>query len=242
MLFQLQQYRNASPERTQLLEILTHVLYGLDSNDESLVFKCSEKIYEEQPSLVLRCFVDDDGMIGHLNIYHVVQHLQNLAANEPTIYQQNKFALDYLKVVVPHCATISSERNDFNLSQKLITLYIESIKDLLDHPDHPNQATQITHLQQDLHHLLKTNSLYVPALVLELLPEDTLLHERCVHLFKHFKCRRSIPKCTVIRRRYVCICIGWRTVRARMRTVKSTTTLSTRKTNMFLKSCYKRMI
>ena len=49
VLFQMQQYREASPERTQLLGILTHVLFGLEPTDEELVFKCSEKIYEEEP-------------------------------------------------------------------------------------------------------------------------------------------------------------------------------------------------
>ena len=58
----MQQYREASPERSQLLRILTHVLFGLEAIDEELVFKCSEKIYEEEPALVLRCFVDDKGV------------------------------------------------------------------------------------------------------------------------------------------------------------------------------------
>ena len=70
-LFQLQRLRSRSPERRQLLEIFTHVLYGLDGSDEALVFKCSARIYAEAPELVLRCFVDERGLIGHLNIYHV---------------------------------------------------------------------------------------------------------------------------------------------------------------------------
>ena len=173
----MQQYRNASPERTQLLEILTHVLYGLDSNDESLVFKCSEKIYEEQPCLVLRCFIDEDGMIGHLNIYHVVQHLLHLAEKEETTFQRNKLAMEYLKVVVPHCASLPSSHNELNLSQQLITLYIDSIKDL-----QPDQSALQALLQKELHALLQSNSMYLPAAVLEQLPTNSLLYERCVGL------------------------------------------------------------
>ena len=96
VLFQMQQYQGASPERAQLLEILTHVLYGLDASDEALVFKCSEKIYQEMPALVIRCFIDEEGMIGHLNIYHVVQHLQRLTAGKPTVAERNQLVLQAL--------------------------------------------------------------------------------------------------------------------------------------------------
>ena len=94
VLYQLQRCRTQSPERTQLLHIFTHILYGLESCDESLVFKCSERIYTEVPELVMRCFINDDGLIGHLNIYHVTKHLLSLTSNETTVYDRNKLALE----------------------------------------------------------------------------------------------------------------------------------------------------
>lgn len=176
----MQQYRSVSPERSQLLEILTHVLYGLDSSDESLVFKCSEKIYDEQPSLVIRCFIDEEGMIGHLNIYHVVKHLQQLAEKEESVYDRNKLAMEYLKVVVPHFSSFPVDDVDHNLSQVLVSLYIETINAC--------QQTDLgSSLQSDLLTLLKTNTSYIPSTTLDLLPADSMLYERCVmiHLLLH---------------------------------------------------------
>ena len=128
----MQQYREASPERSQLLRILTHVLFGLEAIDEELVFKCSEKIYEEEPALVLRCFVDDKGVIGHLNIYHTAQHLQRLTQREPSAYRRNALPIQYLSVVTPHIpAGTGSLRlpEDHNLAQILALLYIETINE-----------------------------------------------------------------------------------------------------------------
>lgn len=169
----MQQYRGVSPERTQLLEILTHVLYGLDSSDESLVFKCSEKIYDEQPSLVIRCFIDEEGMIGHLNIYHVVKHLQRLSEKEESVYDKNKLAMEYLKVVVPHFSSFPMDDVDHNLSQVLVSLYIETINAC-------QQAELASSLQSELLALLKANTSYIPSITLDELPSDTMLYERCV--------------------------------------------------------------
>ena len=131
----MQQYREASPERSQLLRILTHVLFGLEAIDEELVFKCSEKIYQEEPALVLRCFVDDEGVIGHLNIYHTAQHLQRLTQREPSAYRRNALPIQYLSVVTPHIpAGTGSLRlpEDHNLAQILALLYIETINEAED--------------------------------------------------------------------------------------------------------------
>lgn len=173
-------YQTPSPERTLLLEILTNVLYGLDATDESLVFKCSEKIYEEQPSLVIHCFVDKEGMIGHLNIYHVVQHLQHLTEKETTVYKRNQLAMEYLQIVVPHFSSFSTNDVNFNLAQLLISLYIESIKDLMKNTDEESISI-CSSLQQQLQVLLKDNLSYQPEGILELLPNDSLLYERCVY-------------------------------------------------------------
>ena len=125
----MQQYREASPERAQLLRILTHVLFGLEAPDEALVFKCSEKIYEEAPALVLRCFVDDAGVIGHLNVYHTSQHLRRLTAREPSAFRRNRLPIQYLRLVVPHLPAGTAARlpEDHNLAQLLALLYIETI-------------------------------------------------------------------------------------------------------------------
>lgn len=133
VLFQMQQYPTLTPERVQLLQVLTRVLFGLDASDEALVFKCSEKIYQEMPSLVIRCFIDEEGMIGHLNIYHVVKHLQQLTANKPTVFERNELVLQYLSVVTPHLASFAATdvALDHNLSHTLAVLYIDSIHDLM---------------------------------------------------------------------------------------------------------------
>ena len=128
----MQQYREASPERSQLLRILTHVLFGLEAIDEELVFKCSEKIYEEEPALVLRCFVDDKGVIGHLNIYHTAQHLRRLTQREPSAYRRNALPIQYLSVVTPHIPSGTGSLRlpeDHNLAQILALLYIETINE-----------------------------------------------------------------------------------------------------------------
>ena len=183
MLFQMQQYREASPERTQLLGILTHVLFGLEPTDEELVFKCSEKIYEEEPSLVLRCFIDEKGMICHLNIYHIVKHLQHLTEGEPSVYQRNKLALQYLSVVVPHVTPTASQLPaDHNLVHLLAVMYIETIKDLKTH-DEVDHAL-VDDLQQSLHSLLIEQSTYLPEELLKVLPEGDMMEERCVILSK----------------------------------------------------------
>lgn len=127
-LFQLQRLRSRSPERRQLLEIFTHVLYGLDSSDEALVFKCSARIYAEAPELVLRCFVDERGLIGHLNIYHVTSHLLALAKEQPSVLERNRLAIEYLKTVAPHVAgSALSASAEYNIPQRLAALYIETI-------------------------------------------------------------------------------------------------------------------
>ena len=127
-LFQLQRLRSRSPERRQLLEIFTHVLYGLDSSDEALVFKCSARIYAEAPELVLRCFVDERGLIGHLNIYHVTSHLLALAKEQPSVLERNRLAIEYLKTVAPHVAgSALSPSAEYNIPQRLAALYIETI-------------------------------------------------------------------------------------------------------------------
>lgn len=133
VLFQMQQYPTLTPERVQLLQVLTRVLFGLDASDEALVFKCSEKIYQEMPSQVIRCFIDEEGMIGHLNIYHVVKHLQQLTANKPTVFERNELVLQYLSVVTPHLASFAATdvALDHNLSHTLAVLYIDSIHDLM---------------------------------------------------------------------------------------------------------------
>ena len=127
-LFQLQRLRSRSPERRQLLEIFTHVLYGLDGSDEALVFKCSARIYAEAPELVLRCFVDERGLIGHLNIYHVTSHLLALAKEQPSVLERNCLAIEYLKTVAPHVAgSALSPSAEYNIPQRLAALYIETI-------------------------------------------------------------------------------------------------------------------
>ena len=127
-LFQLQRLRSRSPERRQLLEIFTHVLYGLDGSDEALVFKCSARIYAEAPELVLRCFVDERGLIGHLNIYHVTSHLLALAKEQPSVLERNRLAIEYLKTVAPHVAgSVLSASAEYNIPQRLAALYIETI-------------------------------------------------------------------------------------------------------------------
>lgn len=127
-LFQLQRLRSRSPERRQLLEIFTHVLYGLDGSDEALVFKCSARIYAEAPELVLRCFVDERGLIGHLNIYHVTSHLLGLAKEQPSVLERNRLAIEYLKTVAPHVAgSALSPSAEYNIPQRLAALYIETI-------------------------------------------------------------------------------------------------------------------
>lgn len=127
-LFQLQRLRSRSPERRQLLEIFTHVLYGLDGSDEALVFKCSARIYAEAPELVLRCFVDERGLIGHLNIYHVTSHLLALAKEQPSVLERNRLAIEYLKTVAPHVAgSALSPSAEYNIPQRLAALYIETI-------------------------------------------------------------------------------------------------------------------
>ena len=126
-LFQLQRLRSRSPER-RLLEIFTHVLYGLDGSDEALVFKCSARIYAEAPELVLRCFVDERGLIGHLNIYHVTSHLLALAKEQPSVLERNRLAIEYLKTVAPHVAgSALSASAEYNIPQRLAALYIETI-------------------------------------------------------------------------------------------------------------------
>ena len=127
-LFQLQRLRSRSPERRRLLEIFTHVLYGLDGSDEALVFKCSARIYAEAPELVLRCFVDERGLIGHLNIYHVTSHLLALAKEQPSVLERNRLAIEYLKTVAPHVAgSALSASAEYNIPQRLAALYIETI-------------------------------------------------------------------------------------------------------------------
>lgn len=127
-LFQLQRLRSRSPERRQLLEIFTHVLYGLDGSDEALVFKCSARIYAEAPELVLRCFVDERGLIGHLNIYHVTSHLLALAKEQPSVLERNRLAIEYLKTVAPHVTgSALSPSAEYNIPQRLAALYIETI-------------------------------------------------------------------------------------------------------------------
>ena len=167
VLYQLQRCRTQSPERTQLLHIFTHILYGLESCDESLVFKCSERIYTEVPELVMRCFINDDGLIGHLNIYHVTKHLLSLTSNETTVYDRNKLALEYLWVVVPHMNT--SQPPEFNLAHTLARMYVDTICDLRQtNPD----DERVPQMRSRLQSLLKTNHYCIPDKLLEVLPED----------------------------------------------------------------------
>ena len=174
VLYQLQRCRTQSPERTQLLHIFTHILYGLESCDESLVFKCSERIYMEVPDLVMRCFINDDGLIGHLNIYHVTKHLLALTAKENTVYERNKLALEYLWVVVPHMN--ASQPPEFNLAHTLAKMYVDTICDLLQtNPD----DERVPQMRSRLQSLLKTNHHCIPDELLEALPAN-MHKERCV--------------------------------------------------------------
>lgn len=177
----MQQYQGASPERRQLLEILTHVLYGLDASDEALVFKCSEKIYQEMPALVIRCFIDEEGMIGHLNIYHVVQHLQRLTADKPTVAERNQLVIQYLAVVTPHLAAFATEQSaDHNLCHMLAVLYIESLHDLMARAPGAEIAKQIASLRSALQTLLREKGSYLPEPLLEMIKPGELSEERCV--------------------------------------------------------------
>ena len=154
----MQQYREASPERSQLLRILTHVLFGLEAIDEDLVFKCSEKIYEEDPALVLRCFVDDKGVIGHLNIYHTAQHLRALTQREPSAYRRNALPIQYLRVVTPHIPAGTGALRlpeDHNLAQILALLYIETIneaEEVCRQNEGPREHKQEEHKQEEAEH------------------------------------------------------------------------------------------
>ena len=181
VLFQMQQYQGASPERAQLLEILTHVLYGLDASDEALVFKCSEKIYQEMPALVIRCFIDEEGMIGHLNIYHVVQHLQRLTAGKPTVAERNQLVIQYLAVVTPHLAAFATEQApDHNLCHMLAVLYIESLHDFMVRTPDAETEKQVASLRAALQALLQGKGSYLPEPLLEMIKPEGLPEERCV--------------------------------------------------------------
>lgn len=173
VLFQMQQYPTLTPERVQLLQVLTRVLFGLDASDEALVFKCSEKIYQEMPSQVIRCFIDEEGMIGHLNIYHVVKHLQQLTANKPTVFERNELVLQYLSVVTPHLASFAATdvALDHNLSHTLAVLYIDSIHDLMKRgcvvknekcDSNPENEERDTVVKNEKHDSVATNSTHNP--------------------------------------------------------------------------------
>lgn len=177
VLYQLQRCRTQSPERTQLLHIFTHILYGLDSSDESLVFKCSERIYTEAPDLVMRCFINEDGLIGHLNIYHVTKHLLSLTTKESSIFDRNKLALEYLWIVVPHMNT--SQPPEFNLAHTLAMMYVETLRDLLQ--TNPEDE-RISQMRSRLQSLLKTNQQCIPEELLNELPAD-LKKEQCVRSY-----------------------------------------------------------
>lgn len=164
VLFQMQQYPTLTPERVQLLQVLTRVLFGLDASDEALVFKCSEKIYQEMPSLVIRCFIDEEGMIGHLNIYHVVKHLQQLTANKPTVFERNELVLQYLSVVTPHLASFAATdvALDHNLSHTLAVLYIDSIHDLMKRECVVKNEECDSNPENENHDSVATNDTYNP--------------------------------------------------------------------------------
>ena len=206
-LFQLQRLRSRSPERRQLLEIFTHVLYGLDSSDEALVFKCSARIYAEAPELVLRCFVDERGLIGHLNIYHVTSHLLALAKEQPSVLERNRLAIEYLKTVAPHVAgSALSPSAEYNIPQRLAALYIETIAALEKEAEgevtqvriqettqaiqETTQATQqesqaelqAATLRRELQELLRSNEQVLPEQLLAMLPAAGMQRERCVGL------------------------------------------------------------
>ena len=177
-LFQLQRSRSQSPERRQLLEIFTHVLYGLDSGDEALVFKCSERIYAEAPQLVMRCFVDENGIIGHLNIYHVTNHLLALAKDQPSVFERNRLAIEYLKIVAPHAAgNALGQSAEYNIPQRLAALYIETIVALAKEP---GAAEQTETLRKELQALLRSSDQCLPETLLTLLPAEGMQRERCV--------------------------------------------------------------
>ena len=128
----------------------------------------------EVPDLVMRCFVNEDGLIGHLNIYHVTKHLLALTAKESTIYERNRLALEYLWVVVPHMST--SQPPEFNLAHMLAKMYVETICDLIQtNPD--NEL--VSQMRSRLQSLLKTNQYCLPEVLLEALP-TTMKKERCV--------------------------------------------------------------
>ena len=177
-LFQLQRSRSQSPERRQLLEIFTHVLYGLDGSDEALVFKCSERIYAEAPELVMRCFVDENGIIGHLNIYHVTNHLLALAKDQASVFERNRLAIEYLKIVAPHVAgSALSQSAEYNIPQRLAALYIETIVAL---GQEPGTAEQAEMLRRELQELLQSSEQCLPETLLTMLPAEGMQRERCV--------------------------------------------------------------
>lgn len=186
----MQQYREASPERAQLLRILTHVLFGLEATDEELVFKCSEKIYEEDPALVLRCFVDEQDCIGRQNIYHTTQHLRRLTQREATALRRNALPIRYLRVVTPHLATPPAPAllaEDHNLPHLLALLYIETLTELQNSP--PSSASPqddapavIQQYTAELRALLRQNPAYLPEKLLDALPAGKMLEERCIVL------------------------------------------------------------
>lgn len=206
VLYQLQHCRTASPERTELLKTFTRVLFGLDIGDEQLVFKCGQRIYAEAPDLLMRCFINDQGLVSTLNIFNVIKYLRSLTKALPTPYQRNKFALDYLTIVAPcmhgqsRAMTISTTTMEFNLPHLLAVLSIETIADLYqaskESPERQENEKKeavprlvgeaalmkAKNLQEQLRTLLRTNQQYVAEDVLAVLPDDRVLfgEERCV--------------------------------------------------------------
>lgn len=205
VLYQLQYCRQISPERTELLKIFTHVLFGLEISDESLVFKCGQRIYAEAPDLLMRCFINDHGLVSNLNIFNVVKYLRSLTASLPTPYQRNKFVLEYLAIVAPcmngqsHFITSSTATLEFNLSHLLAILSIETIADLMEASKEGSPAEEkvqsgVTRegagiprltgeaakrealvLQSQLRELLRTNQQYLAEEVLAALPTESEL-------------------------------------------------------------------
>ena len=209
VLYQLQHCRTASPERTELLKTFTRVLFGLEIGDEQLVFKCGQRIYAEAPDLLMRCFINDQGLVSSLNMFNVVKYLRSLTKALPTPYQRNKFVLDYLSIVAPcmhgqsRAMTLSTATMEFNLPHLLAVLSIETIADLYqaskESPERQERQEnkhkeviprlvgkaalmKAKALQGQLRTLLRTNQQYVAENVLAVLPDDRVLfgEERCV--------------------------------------------------------------
>ena len=125
----------------------------------------------------MRCFINEDGLIGHLNIYHVTKHLLSLTAKESSIFDRNKLALEYLWIVVPHMNT--SQPPEFNLAHTLAMMYVETLRDLLQ--TNPEDE-RISQMRSRLQSLLKTNQQCIPEELLKELPAD-LKKEQCVRSY-----------------------------------------------------------